>query len=1058
MFKENGSLQYIEVDAQDVVAMFRSTSTVMIAHGGNEKQPCEAFVCVVQNGSHQTAYVALSLQNRKSFVIFTPQSQPTDKDTSDAAISEALDFVRERGFDMQSINLSYSKALKEVVLNDLRVVRSVSGGKKSLQKKAQTEKPVKTTTPAAGKNGKAAGGEADTPQPSTSKTADGTHGPNERLAGAVSPDESMLASVRAEKERLTDEKKKAEIAAGEELARLQAEIAAVTKEMVSATSAINSEIASATTELKRLSVLKADQQSAADKEMASLARQVEGLTEEITSTERDNTLRIQDLRNAIEKLSAEKLDLEKRGAEQFADGQAELKRLQGEKDSAQKKRDEEIASLRLELESLSARQESDTNLEELRKEVERLASEKTDAEKARIAESSALRDQRARLETEAKQSAHEGERELSILRSEIERLHQEKTSKDQKVLDEVTSLRAELAQLHEEKENSEEAAVAELSTLKSEWEHLVQEKSRLGEEMPGEIARLKSEIELVSREKNAVEQSLAGEISELKRTFERLTAEKEELEKASEEEQALLRNSVRKLEEEISAHSILSTSQRNELRSEIDVLATRRTLEQEDTAAEMSSLTAERARLQKESCEAGEKAAHEIKSLKDEISRISKELIADQKHHAAELGVLQAEAERLSREKESRKESAAEELEAARTVIARLRAEVAEVEESNAERVAALCSDAERLMQEREDAEQKAAATVFAAREKIELLASELLHSGNAIMESISATYTAILGGWKGFSADDAAVECAATVPDDRPSVHNGTAPASEEKSVEEDAVLLELLETADEEFPVLSEDTDLDEPIAAEEEAVLIADAAELSQALEEVTPVPVSDKACLSGGNDRQGEGKPAEKSESRSDASQRSHVVAPVSVEAATHDAVIEETVRPEQDAADPFAFLNCEGPQTGIVSSLADTAAGSSGPPVQFAKDTTIASVEYREPNDIVEIYQSLNRTRVAMEDHTTVTCDAYLCGVRKDGRYYVYVALYVTDAKGILIYSPDTQPEDAESYVKILRDGMNFVEIVGFMMDGVDLGGNEAQRIKALNKIPVLCKV
>ena len=94
----------------------------------------------------------------------------------------------------------------------------------------------------------------------------------------------------------------------------------------------------------------------------------------------------------------------------------------------------------------------------------------------------------------------------------------------------------------------------------------------------------------------------------------------------------------------------------------------------------------------------------------------------------------------------------------------------------------------------------------------------------------------------------------------------------------------------------------------------------------------------------------------------------------------------------------------------------------------------------------------------MEDNTTVTCDAYLCGLTKDGRNYVYIVLNLVDTKGVLVYVPEVQPEDSGSYVKTLRDGKDFVEIVGFMMDGMDLGRNENQRGKALDKIPFLHKI
>ena len=140
MFIENSLLHFIEADAQDVAAMYRSSSSIMLEHGGRQRQPCDAFICVTNDGDNTSVYVALSLLQSKSFVIFVPERQPTDKKTSDLVLKEAHDFVQEFGFEMQSINLNYSKALKEVVINDLRVVRSSTSGKKTSQRKGTVEK------------------------------------------------------------------------------------------------------------------------------------------------------------------------------------------------------------------------------------------------------------------------------------------------------------------------------------------------------------------------------------------------------------------------------------------------------------------------------------------------------------------------------------------------------------------------------------------------------------------------------------------------------------------------------------------------------------------------------------------------------------------------------------------------------------------------------------------------------------------------------------------------------------------------------------------------------
>lgn len=153
---------------------------------------------------------------------------------------------------------------------------------------------------------------------------------------------------------------------------------------------------------------------------------------------------------------------------------------------------------------------------------------------------------------------------------------------------------------------------------------------------------------------------------------------------------------------------------------------------------------------------------------------------------------------------------------------------------------------------------------------------------------------------------------------------------------------------------------------------------------------------------------------------------------------------------EDETDPFAFLK-EGASTETGGGAGAVSSGITG---RFAIDRSLKCIAVASSNDVVEIYQSLNRARVAMEDHTTKTCDAFLSVVKDNGRPHVYIALYMVDTKGTLVYVPERQPENENECAKVLDEGMAFIEIVGFMMDRLDLGKDQSARADMVGAIPV----
>ena len=139
----------------------------------------------------------------------------------------------------------------------------------------------------------------------------------------------------------------------------------------------------------------------------------------------------------------------------------------------------------------------------------------------------------------------------------------------------------------------------------------------------------------------------------------------------------------------------------------------------------------------------------------------------------------------------------------------------------------------------------------------------------------------------------------------------------------------------------------------------------------------------------------------------------------------------------DETDPFAFLQQEGAFD--FGSQPKFGRKSSGKTVTFTLDKSKVNVEYLHPEDVMEVYKSLNRTRVARDDNTTVTCDAYVFSVRENGISHVYIAFYLVDSKEVMVYVPEKQPANDEELASVMSDGFDFIEIVGFMMDPMDLG-------------------
>jgi hypothetical protein len=167
---------------------------------------------------------------------------------------------------------------------------------------------------------------------------------------------------------------------------------------------------------------------------------------------------------------------------------------------------------------------------------------------------------------------------------------------------------------------------------------------------------------------------------------------------------------------------------------------------------------------------------------------------------------------------------------------------------------------------------------------------------------------------------------------------------------------------------------------------------------------------------------------------------------------------EGMKPSGDD-DRFAPLAAGGPigfpdeEEGSFSSFGGSADGD-GAPQLFVADRELTAVAYGAPEDVVELQTSINVARITPDGELPQNSNAYICAVRRGEAVHVYVALHLLQSGRVIVYAPEAQPAD-DDYRRTLRGAVGFAEAVGFMMDGVALSDEPAQRAEALKRVPVM---
>ncbi|MBI1921560.1 MAG: hypothetical protein HYS23_10845 [Geobacter sp.] len=151
-------------------------------------------------------------------------------------------------------------------------------------------------------------------------------------------------------------------------------------------------------------------------------------------------------------------------------------------------------------------------------------------------------------------------------------------------------------------------------------------------------------------------------------------------------------------------------------------------------------------------------------------------------------------------------------------------------------------------------------------------------------------------------------------------------------------------------------------------------------------------------------------------------------------------------------DPFAFMKEAGAEgLSLATSLL-------GPLTNFLPAVDKDFVEYGDPEEVRDIYQSINAVEFNPGGHYPQKCNAYVCAVGSTEAPEVYLVWHLLKEEKILVYVPQQQPQDPESYSKILKDATYYFESIGFMLDQVSLPSDPKKRTKAIEKVPALRRI
>ncbi|ABB31073.1 hypothetical protein GeomeDRAFT_1595 [Geobacter metallireducens RCH3] len=468
MFVHDSSLSFVEAEEADVAAVHRSLGSASAAPEGISPRPCNAYVCAIQRKGLTRVYVVLEHADRRGRWVFaSPKGIPVGEAYL-PLLKEGLAFATSLGFTMQEVNLSYGKAMREVVIRDIPVLRRPSA-----------------TGPASADGAKDAPGDAK--REAAPKENKEEPPPAEKREEKPSPKDESEATALAD--RLAAEKAAAERESRERFAELKARVDSLFAE-------------------------RKEQDAAMAAQEAALQGEIARLTAEKEEAGQEHAQATASLRSTVERLKGELEALGKGGSSAAASLRDEIAWLKAEKDKAGEETAREEERLRAEVDKLAAARDKGASaaakrIESLTTRLADLATEQATAAKGNAARIKELEAEAERLTAEIASAEKKAAADIAALEAVIEKRAAEKEAARKLAVDRLVRLAAEVEVLVAEREAVEQVisrkgggemagalarAEAEAATLRREIERLAAEKTLATQASTARVSTLQAEV------------------------------------------------------------------------------------------------------------------------------------------------------------------------------------------------------------------------------------------------------------------------------------------------------------------------------------------------------------------------------------------------------------------------------------------------------------------------------------------------------------------------------------------------------------------------------------
>ena len=1008
----------IEASESEVLDLYRSVPVTMTSAAGAEPASMEAYVCAVRQKPGVKVYLALVADDRRIYV-YTEPGKFDGEDEFRESVQEALDFARALGFSPEPVALSYSPAMRAVVVRNIKILRTPGSKVRSTLKHGTADAPtpalLQAPTPAprkAGAGSTTAPAAVTPPFAAITPPAPPASKPRTNPAAAIPPDEEReLSAVQAISELKKGLK---HVAAQKEAQWDQLQQLSELHQIALA------ELAGMRQECARL--------TAQRDELARGREQMEALTAEGETLRGERDSAIEQLRELTE--------LHRVTAAELAGALEGCARLESEK------------------EKLTARG---------KKQLESLAAERDDAKEK-------LQELAARHDTATD--------ELAGAREECARLSAEKEALagDSKQLQKLAADRDQAQHQVRELTELQQATAAQLAGAKEECARLSAQKEALAGDGNKQLRKVAAERDAAKsqvRELTALQQGTATELAGAKEECARLIAQRDELARSANEVERVTTERDRLAAElrELSALSRQAAAELQGAREECARLSKENDALQRaaqsagQTSSELSSLHAEIAALSRQLYQTILGTAEPVAEPYPARSGVT--LDALQKGAVPSADELPPGS---SRDRDLVQPAAAtivEKPSAAAVIAEKPSAAPAAAQGAERERSAGAASPPDDALPPRDQQlSLEACAEPAASGEYAEELAGELeLEDFNCAPPAEYAPPAA--QEQVHLPAEETETALPVAQPDDSASAAPSKEPApAKENRISDDLPLPIILP------PLQGEEHPHPPPVLPLEGVGTYSGGLSLfGKGKEDFAPAAqAEDFAPAAQNRDSQADERLAPVARSQGGAATAHHPE--FGSQAQFHDFSSDVPFHDFDTAAPSENFSSTA--QSAEFTASAPTIAATDFPPLgelnndffcaasndddapaRFLLSSDMTAIECLSLDEVVELHQSINNANLSPAGKGQESCRGYICGLKKGASMRVYAAIFGTQSGRTSVYIPEVQPDDDQSYSRTVRGAISFAEEVGLMMEQVKLGASPNKQRDSLTRCPVL---